>query len=125
MIIVLSMAGVLWGVGWAIGVPRAVRFMMVALLMIAVVAMHIVLPDGHPLRENTGREPVLWIFIIVAGLLGWGYSHLLHGVRAGRAARRLSTMNHPKMRDPLPTRSWTDTRATLCCAKSVARGKKR
>jgi molybdopterin/thiamine biosynthesis adenylyltransferase len=82
MIIVLSMAGVLWGVGWAIGVPRAVRFMMVALLMIAVVAMHIVLPDGHPLRENTGREPALWIFIIVAGLLGWGYSHLLHGVRA-------------------------------------------
>lgn len=82
MIIVLSMAGVLWGVGWALGAPKNARFTMVALLMVAVVAMHIVLPDGHPLRENTGREPALWIFIIVGGLIVWGYSFLLSRVRA-------------------------------------------
>lgn len=82
MIIVLSMAAVLWGIGWGMGAPRSVRFTMVALLMIAVIALHIILPDGHPLRENTGREPALWIFIIVAGLLVWGYSYLLSRVRA-------------------------------------------
>lgn len=82
MIIVLSMAAALWGIGWAMDAPRSARFAMVALLMIAVIAMHIVLPDGHPLRENTGREPALWIFIIVAGLVVWGYSYVLSQVRA-------------------------------------------
>ncbi|MCF2869644.1 molybdopterin-synthase adenylyltransferase MoeB [Octadecabacter sp. G9-8] len=82
MIIVLSMAAVLWGIGWGMGAPKAARFSMIALLMIAVVAMHIILPDGHPLRENTGKEPALWIFIIVAGMVAWGYSYLLSRVRA-------------------------------------------
>jgi molybdopterin/thiamine biosynthesis adenylyltransferase len=81
MIIVLSLAALLWSIGWAIGVPRTVRITMIAWLMIAVVALHIILPDGHPLRENTGREPALWIFIIVAGSIGWGYSNLLSKVR--------------------------------------------
>lgn len=82
MIVVFSLAGLLWSIGWAIGAPRNIRFMMITLLMIAVVSLHIVLPDGHVLRENTGREPALWIFIIVFGLAGWGYSHLLGKVRA-------------------------------------------
>lgn len=81
MLIVFSLAAVLWGVGWAIGAPRGVPVTMIALLMIAVIALHIILPDGHPLRVATGGEPALWIFIIVIGLAAWGYSHLLSRVK--------------------------------------------
>lgn len=82
MILVLAMAAALWGIGWSMGAPRSARFTMIALLMIAVIMLHIILPDGHPLRENTGSEPALWIFIICGGLLVWGYSYLLGKVRA-------------------------------------------
>jgi molybdopterin/thiamine biosynthesis adenylyltransferase len=56
--------------------------MLVGLLMVAVVALHILLPDGHVLREATGSDAALWIFIICIGLLIWGYSVLLSRVRA-------------------------------------------
>ena len=82
MILVLSLAGALWGIGVIVGLPRSARIFMIALLMIAVVALHIILPDGHPIRENTGGEPALWIFIIAVGLAVWGYSYLLSRVRA-------------------------------------------
>lgn len=82
MILVLSMIAALWGIGWAMGTPRSARLTMVALLMVAVIAGHVILPDGHPLRENTGGDAALWIFIIVAGLAVWGYSKLLSMVRA-------------------------------------------
>lgn len=82
VIIVLSLAAMLWAGGWAIGAPKNVRVMMVALLFLLVIAMHVILPDGHPLRENTGRDPALWIFIIVIGMVVWGYSYLLSRVRA-------------------------------------------
>ncbi len=82
MVIVFALAGLLWGVGLALAAPRTVRVTMVALLLLVVIAMHIILPDGHPLRENTGGEAALWIFIMVIGLLVWGYASLLSRVKA-------------------------------------------
>ena len=82
MILVFSMAATLWGVGWAMGTPRSARATMVGLLLIGVIAIHIVLPDGHVLRQNTGGEPALWIFIICAAFAIFGYSKLLSVVRS-------------------------------------------
>lgn len=82
MLMVFSMAAVLWGVGWAMGTPRTARVTMIALLLIAVIAIHILLPDGHPLRQNLGGDAALWIFIIFAGLAVYGYSFLLSKVRS-------------------------------------------
>ncbi len=103
MILVLSMAGVLWGIGWAMGAPRSARATMVALLLVAVIALHLILPDGHPLRVNTGGHPALWIFIVLAGFMIWGYGKLLSRVR-GLANRAQGDTP----RTPAPTAPFSD-----------------
>jgi molybdopterin/thiamine biosynthesis adenylyltransferase len=82
MIIVLSLAAALWAIGWANGARRTTRAAMVGVLMVAVIVVHLVLPDGHPIRQNTGHEAALWIFIIGAGCMVWGYSSLLSRMRS-------------------------------------------
>ncbi|SLN51826.1 HesA/MoeB/ThiF family protein [Pseudooctadecabacter jejudonensis] len=81
MMVVLVLAASLWGIGWAMNLPHSARVTMVGLLLIAVTAIHIILPDGHVLRDTTGGEPALWIFIICVSLIVWGYSFLLSRVR--------------------------------------------
>jgi len=58
----------MWGIGAAMGAPRSARLNMIGLLFVGVLAIHIILPDGHPLREATGSEPELWL--LVAGFVG-------------------------------------------------------
>jgi len=82
MILVFSLAAALWGIGWVIGMPRPARLTLVGLLLVAVVALHIILPQGHVLREATGSDAALWIFIICIALVVSGYSVLLSRVRA-------------------------------------------
>lgn len=100
MILVFSMAAALWGIGMVMGAPRSARVSMVALLMIAVIALHIVLPDGHPLRVNTGGEPALWIFIISVGLAVYGYAFLLGKVRARASGAPSSSYEAPEGTGP-------------------------
>ncbi len=80
--LVIGMAAALWGVGWAAGMSKSARWSLVALLLVAVIALHIILPDGHVVREATGREAALWIFVFCSGLAVYGYVYLLSRVRA-------------------------------------------
>lgn len=84
MFIVFVMAAVMWGIGAAMGAPRAARLNMIGLLFVGVLAIHILLPDGHPLREATGSEPELWL--LIAGFTGLvlAYRYGLNRLR-GRA----------------------------------------
>jgi molybdopterin/thiamine biosynthesis adenylyltransferase len=69
MILVLAMAGALWGIGALMKVPSSVRFGMLALRWAAVVGLHVALPEGHPLRMATGGAPQGWVALgIIAGL---------------------------------------------------------
>ena len=63
MILVGVMAATLWGIGAVMGAPRRARWTMIALLVVAVLAVQVALPDGHPLREATGREPEFWLLL--------------------------------------------------------------
>ena len=82
MILVLSMAAVMWGIGWAMGAPRQARAIMVALLLVAVLAAHTILPDGHPLRQATGGDARLWLLLLGFGAIGWAYARWLRGLKA-------------------------------------------
>ncbi|MGR3272108.1 molybdopterin-synthase adenylyltransferase MoeB [Thalassococcus profundi] len=63
MLLVLAMAAALWGVGHLMGAPRQARLIMVGLLYVGVLMLHLVLPDGHPLRMATGESAALWLIL--------------------------------------------------------------
>lgn len=68
MVLVFGLAAMLWGIGHAMGAPRAARIYMLGLLYVAVLALHFVLPDGHALRMATGKDPAFWL--ILGGFAG-------------------------------------------------------
>ncbi len=79
MLLVLALAAGLWGIGWAAGLPHRLRWTMIGMLYLAVLALHLVLPDGHPLRLATGESPALWLMLGGAALIALVYGR---GVRA-------------------------------------------
>ncbi|MBA4350078.1 MAG: molybdopterin biosynthesis protein [Rhodobacter sp.] len=82
MILVLAMAGALWGIGALMKVPSSVRFGMLALLWAAVVGLHLALPDGHPLRMATGGAAQGWVALGVLAGLALAYRAGLRRLRA-------------------------------------------
>lgn len=75
MALVLAMAAALWGIGALMGAPRNARAIMVGILYIGVLALHVALPDGHPLRLATGESSALWLILggMVALVLAYRY----------------------------------------------------
>ncbi len=84
MILVFLLAAFIWGVGHLMGVPKAARLNMLGLLYVAVLAVQIALPDGHPIREATGGSPALWLILGAAAVLVLLYRMALVRLR-GRA----------------------------------------
>lgn len=88
MALVLIMAGAMWGIGAAMGTPRSLRWGMIGVLWLAVVTLHLVLPDGHALRMATGESPALWLLIGAAASLVLAYRAGLRRVRQSVEARQ-------------------------------------
>lgn len=107
MIVVGVMAATIWGVGWATGAPRQARLLMLAILLTAVMAIHVVLPFGHPFREATGRSPAFWLLLLAATGLIWGYRHLLGRVKAEANLRQA-----PAPPPTLPAGAFADAELT-------------
>lgn len=82
MIMVGTMAVTLWVIGALMKAPHAARWNMLAILMVAVMVIHVVLPDGHPLRMATGGDARLWAILFGFAVLVWGYRKLLGNLRA-------------------------------------------
>lgn len=71
MILVLILAAGLWGMGSLLGAPRRLRLAMIGALWVGVLALHLALPDGHPLRVATGNDARIWLVLgLLAGLGG-------------------------------------------------------
>jgi len=98
--LVLFLAAVLWGLGMAMKVPTRVRLVMVGALWLAVVLLHLTLPDGHSLRAATGGSVAPWL------LLGGGVILVLI-YRAGLDWLRLRAM--PAQPETKPQQSFSDT----------------
>ncbi len=88
MLLVLVMAAALWGVGAMLGTPRALRWRMIGFLWLGVVALHLILPAGHPLRLATGESAALWLLIGAFAALVLAYRWGLKGLRGQAEARQ-------------------------------------
>ncbi|MEM8728803.1 MAG: molybdopterin-synthase adenylyltransferase MoeB [Pseudomonadota bacterium] len=63
MLLVGLVAAALWAVGAAMGVPHKSRWQAVGLVWAAALAINVLLPAGHPIRDATGGDPALWLLI--------------------------------------------------------------
>ena len=103
MLLVLALAAVLWGIGWAARLPHRLRWVMIALLYLAVLSLHLVLPDGHPLRLATGESPALWLMLGGAALIA-----LVYG-RGVRALKRRAGTRDDKAEPEKPAGTFSET----------------
>lgn len=67
--LVLLIAGGIWGLGYVMKVEQRARWLMIALLIVAVMMLNIVLPLGHPVRAATGGSAAAWMLLLGAGAL--------------------------------------------------------
>ena len=81
-----------WGLGWVMGVPVARRLGVLAVLWVAAMVVHLVLPDGHGVRVLVGGDARVWAVIGGAGALIAGY---VFGVKALKA--RVAPVETPKV----------------------------
>lgn len=86
MIMVGAMIAALWIIGAVMKAPMTVRWNMTAILLVGVMVVHVVLPDGHPLRLAMGGDARLWGLLIAFGFLVWGYRIVLGRLKARVAA---------------------------------------
>lgn len=63
MLLVFGLAALIWSVGHLMQVPRTARLYMLGLLYVAVLGLHLALPEGHPLRMATGQSAALWLLL--------------------------------------------------------------
>jgi molybdopterin/thiamine biosynthesis adenylyltransferase len=95
MMVVGAMALAIWIAGAVMGTPRQARLLMLGILLTAVLALHVVLPDGHPLREATGQDPRLWLLLVAGVAAAWGYTQVLGRVRAEALRRQTPPVPPP------------------------------
>ncbi|MGY3438969.1 MULTISPECIES: HesA/MoeB/ThiF family protein [unclassified Marinovum] len=82
MLLVLAIAAAIWGLGYALGLPRSARWPLIGLLFVAVLGIQFLFPDGHPLRAATGGDPALWLLLAGFGILVMAYRQVLVHLRA-------------------------------------------
>ncbi len=80
--LIAALALGLWGLGWVMGVPVARRLGVLVVLWAAAMAMHLVLPEGHGLRQLVGGDARVWAVIGGLGALVAGY---VFGIKALKA----------------------------------------
>jgi hypothetical protein len=89
MILVGTICAVLWVIGWAMSAPKRQRWGMIAVVFVGVILAHLILPDGHPLRSNTGGSWELWAIIAAFASIIWIYRQGLRKLKT-RAAPAVS-----------------------------------
>ena len=81
MLLVLAMAGGLWGIGMVMGAPKMARWSMIGLLYVAVVGVQVAFPSEHQLVIATGGSLAMWLMIGGAVAVVFIYSSMLQKLR--------------------------------------------
>ena len=87
MILVLGLCAMLWGLGAALGAPKALRLGLIGLLWLAVVTLHLTLPAGNPLRMATGEDARIWLLGGIFLALALAYRRVLSALRSKAAPK--------------------------------------
>ncbi|KFI27341.1 molybdopterin biosynthesis protein [Haematobacter massiliensis] len=97
MLFVLLLAAAVWGLAAAFGIRREIRWLVIGLLYVAILAMLVVLPEGAALRGWLGWSVGAWLVFGGAGLAVWSYAQMLGRLRrrAGSAAEARSEATAP------------------------------
>lgn len=90
MLLVGVMAAVIWGLGYALKTPVQARWSMLGLLYIAVLGIHVILPEEASLRLATGESAAPWL--ILGGLAGLVW---LYRLGLARLRRRVTPVAPP------------------------------
>lgn len=104
MTLFLTAALIIWGLGWAVRLPRRLRWSLIALLYGAVVLATLVLPEASSLRASLGGSTATWLtvggMVALAGLYAWGLKQLRKRVRPeNRAPAEVPTPTHGPLSD--------------------------
>lgn len=91
MALIFVLAAALWGLGAMIKAPISARVIMLSLLYVAVLALQVAMPDGHPLREATGGSAAQWLILGGLGAVVWAYSKGLKELKS-----RVRPENRPR-----------------------------
>lgn len=91
MVFFLALAAGLWALGHLLKTPHRARWLMIALLYVVVVALAVVLPNTHPLRQLFGGSAAEWFALGMLGGVVWLYRQGLERLRA-----RVRPENRPK-----------------------------
>ncbi|NOC46171.1 HesA/MoeB/ThiF family protein [Ruegeria sp. HKCCD7559] len=81
MLLVFILAAGLWGVGYFAGTSPKARVVSLSVLLAGVILSHLILPDGHPLREATGGSAALWLILVGFAALALLYGRILKALR--------------------------------------------
>ncbi|MBW4706241.1 molybdopterin-synthase adenylyltransferase MoeB [Roseobacter sp. YSTF-M11] len=82
MLVIIIMAGALWGIGSLMGAPRATRLSMLAVLYVGVLIIQFTLPADSALRLATGGSPAPWLILGGFAIIVLGYRRGLNALRA-------------------------------------------
>jgi molybdopterin/thiamine biosynthesis adenylyltransferase len=94
MLLVLFLAGLIWGFGWLTKTPQRTRIIMIGALFAVVILLQLILPDGHPLREATGGSPDFWLLMAVFLAVVLLYQRGLQALRR-RATKKVEPVTTP------------------------------
>ncbi|MEH6647724.1 HesA/MoeB/ThiF family protein [Sulfitobacter sp.] len=61
--------------------PRPARWIMISVLLVAVIGVQLVFPEGHPLRAATGGNAMIWLIVVSIGAVIWAYSRVISRLR--------------------------------------------
>ena len=81
MLPVALIAGGIWGLGNIFGTPHRSRWIMLGVLLAVVIALHLILSTGHPVRLALGETAAPWAFLVGIAAIVFGYRWMLGRLR--------------------------------------------
>lgn len=109
MLLTLEIAVVIWVVGFALGVAKARRWALIAVLIAFVVVSQLVLPESNGLRQAFGGSAAPYLLLLAGAGIVWVYTLLLRRLRARAVDHGDGTNAEPEGQNGKPKGTFSAT----------------